>query len=95
MNIKIVKNKYLNSLFLLMLLSAIVHMIILTFLSLSRGDLYILNYFNILDLDILFPNIFINNFISNLSSLILMILLYIIILKTNKNNDSTANSTKE
>jgi len=88
MNIKIVKNKYLNSLFLLMLFSASVHMLILFYLAFSRGDLYILNYFNILDLDILFPLIFRNNFFGNFTSLIFAVLLYILILRTcNKNGE--------
>ena len=89
MNIKIVKNKYINSLFILMLFSAIVHMLILFFLAFARGDLYILNYFNILDLDILFPAIFKNDFFGNFASLIFMILLYLLVLKTSsKNNQS-------
>jgi hypothetical protein len=89
MNIKIVKNKYINAMFALMLFSASVHMLILFFLSFSRGDLYILNYFKILDLDVLFPAIFQNNFFGNFASLIFVILLYILILKqTSKNNSS-------
>lgn len=86
MNVKIVKNKYLNSLFVLMLFSASVHMLILFYLAFARGDLYILNYFNILDLDILFPLIFKNDFLGNLGSLIFMVLSYFFILKVyNKN----------
>jgi len=84
MDIKIVKNKYANTVFLLMLFSASVHMIILFFLSFARGDLYILNYFNILDLDILFPTIFKNNFVGNISSFIITGIIYFIILKINK-----------
>ena len=88
MDIKIVKNKYLNSLFLLMLFSAGVHMLILFFLALSRGDLYMLNYFNILDLDILFPLIFRNNFFGNSASLIFTVLFYILILRiSNKDGE--------
>lgn len=84
MNIKIVKNKYINALLLLMLASAIVHMLILFFIAFSRGDLYVLNYFNILDLDILFPTIFKNDFVGNFASLIIMVASYFVILKTNK-----------
>lgn len=87
MNIKIVKNKYLNSLFIMMLLSASAHMLILFFLALSRGDLYILNYFNILDLDILFPAVFKNDFLGNFTSLIFVILFYFLILKGNRKDD--------
>lgn len=89
MNIKIVKNKYLNALFVLMLFSALVHMLTLFFLAFSRGDLYALNYFNILDLDILFPLIFRNNFFGNFTSLIFIILFYILILRVSNKNDSS------
>lgn len=81
MNIKIVKNKYANAVLLLMLLSASVHMLILFFLAFNKGDLYSLNYFNILDLDILFPSIFKNGFLGNFASLIFTASLYILILK--------------
>lgn len=89
MNIKIVKNKYINSLFVLMLFSATVHMIVLFFVAFSRGDLYIINYFNILDLDVLIPQIFGNNFFGNFFSLIFVAVLYLIILKVNKDNKDT------
>jgi len=87
MNIKIVKNKYLNSLFIMMLLSASAHMLILFFLALRRGDLYILNYFNILDLDILFHAVFKNDFLGNFASLIFVVLFYFLILKGNRKDD--------
>ncbi len=83
MNVKIVKNKYLNSLFILMLFSASAHMLTLFYLAFARGDLYILNYFNILDLDILFPLIFKNDFFGNFASLIFAVLFYTLILKVN------------
>ena len=51
MNIKIVKNKYLNSLLLMMLFSATVHMLILFYISVMTGNFYILNYFKILDIN--------------------------------------------
>ncbi len=54
MKIKIVSNKYLNAVLLLMLFSAIVHMAILFFLALTTGNVGILNYFSILQLDRLF-----------------------------------------
>jgi len=87
MKIKIVKNKYLNVLFVLMLFSAAAHMIILICLAVFRGDIYILNYFNILDLDILFPTIFYNDFLENILSFIFAGILYILILKLNKPNE--------
>ena len=87
MKIKIFKNKYLDSLSFIMLFSASVHMLILFFLALRRGDLYILNYFNILDLDILFPAVFKNDFFGNFVSLIFVILFYFLILKGNRKDD--------
>jgi hypothetical protein len=83
MNIKIVKNKYLNALFLLMLLSAIIHMIILFYWSAIHSDLYVLNYFNILDVDFFFPNI-LNSFWGNTFSVLFVVAIYLIILKINK-----------
>jgi len=83
MNSRIVKNKYINALFLLMLFSAIVHMAILFFKAIKSLDVYVLNYFNILDIDLFYPNIF-NNFWGNIFSLIFMVVIYFIILKINK-----------
>jgi hypothetical protein len=83
MNSRIVKNKYINALFLLMLFSAIVHMAILFFKAIKSLDVYVLNYFNILDIDLFYPNIF-NNFGGNVFSLIFMVAIYFIILKINK-----------
>lgn len=83
MDIKIVKNKYLNALFILMLFSAIAHMLIVFYLAIISGNLYIVNYFNILDLDLFYPNIF-NNFIGNIFSILFVITVYLIILKNNK-----------
>jgi len=81
---KIVENKYVNALLILMLFSAVVHTLVLFSISFSNGDLYIFNYFNILDLDILFPLIFKNDFLGNFASLIIIIATYFIILKSNK-----------
>lgn len=82
MNIKIVKNKYINSLLLLMLFSAIVHMVILCYFAVELKDVYILNYFNILDLDLLFGEIF-NSINGNVISLLCIVLIYLVILKIN------------
>lgn len=87
MNIKIVKNKYLNALFILMLFSAVVHMAILFFLSLKTKDMYVLNYFNILDIDLFIPNI-LNNNLGNFISFVFMIFIYIVILKINKTENA-------
>ncbi len=81
--IKIVENKYLNALFLLMLLSAIIHMAVLFCFAILSHNAYSLNYFNILDLDLLYPNLF-NGIAGNIFSIIFVIFLYFIILAVNK-----------
>jgi len=83
MNIKIVKNKYLNALLLLMFVSAVIHMAVLFCAAAASGNLYILNYVNILGLDLFYPNLG-NSAAGNAFSLIFMGVLYIIILKANK-----------
>lgn len=83
MNIKIVKNKYINALFVLMFFSAAVHMLVLSCLAVASGSLYALNYFNILDLDLFYPDIF-NSFYGNIFSIVFVVAVYLIILKTNK-----------
>jgi len=83
MHIKIVKNKYLNALFILMLFSAVAHMLIVFYLAITSENLYIINYFNILDLDLFYPDTF-NNFFSNIFSMLFVAVLYIVILKSNK-----------
>lgn len=79
MKIQIVKNKYLNSLLLLMLFSAAVHMVILFFLAMWAGNLYFLNYFNILSVSYFFPN-FLNSIFGNIISFLFAGIIYIIIL---------------
>ena len=83
MNIKIVKNKYLNALFLLMLFSAIIHMVLLFCVAITSRDIYVLNYFNILDFDLLFPALK-NSVAGNIFSAIFVFVLYGIILAVNK-----------
>lgn len=80
--ISLFKNKYINSFLYLLLGSALIHTIILVFLSLREGNLYTLNYFHILSLDTLFSFNF-NNFIWNSASVVLIVLIYILILKIN------------
>ncbi len=84
MNIKIVKNRYLNALFLLMLFSAAAHMIILVFRSLAEKSIYPLNFFHILTLDVLFPEMFGNNLLINIASVLFMISCYLILLALQK-----------
>jgi len=86
MKITIVKNKYLNALLLLMLVSAIAHMLILFYIFLATGDMYILNYFNILDVDLFFPDLF-NTLPGNIFSALVAIAIYILILKLNTTDE--------
>lgn len=86
MKVRIVKNKYLNALFLLMLFSAIVHMLILFYFFAISRDIYTLNYFNILDVDIFLPNIF-NSTVGNIFSVLVALSIYIVILTTNKTDE--------
>lgn len=51
---KIVENKYLDSLFKLMLFSAIFHMIILFVFAFLNKDIDLLNYFNIVGLNFIY-----------------------------------------
>ncbi len=89
MKIRIVKNQYLNSLFVLMLLSASVHILILLYVTVKSSDLYVMNYFNIIGVSALIPN-FLNSFMGNMISIIFIVLLYIIILWNNKIEDKKA-----
>ena len=86
MKIKIVKNKYVNALLLLMLFSAVTHMIVALCFVLLSGDFYILNFFNIIDIDLFYPNIF-NSFSGNIFSVFLMIAIYMFFLKNNKTEE--------
>ncbi|TSC95163.1 MAG: hypothetical protein CEN87_175 [Parcubacteria group bacterium Licking1014_1] len=61
-------------------------MLILFSWALKSADLYILNYFNILDLDFFYPNIF-NSLSGGIFSVIFVIVVYLIILKNNKTED--------
>ena len=83
MPIIIVKNKYLNALLLLMLFSAIIHMVVLFYITISAGNIYLLNYFNILSLDYFSPGIF-DNLGGNIIATVTIILIYIVILKVNR-----------
>jgi len=77
---KLIKNKYINAVLLLMLFSAIAHMVILFFIAIWQGDLYFLNYFNILSISYFIPN-FLNSFWGNIASFVFVSFLYFVILK--------------
>lgn len=83
MNIKLVKNRYINALLILVLFSAAVHMLVLFFVAITSGDFYVLNYFNILDIDYLVPGI-LNSPLGNAASLIFAGIIYLAILRKNK-----------
>jgi len=81
--IKIVENKYINALLLLMLLSAIVHMLILFVFAIISKNLHILNYFSILNVNYFLPN-FLNSVQGDIISFIFTLIMYLVILKINK-----------
>ncbi len=56
-----VRNRYLDAFLKLVFLSGLVHIFILLSYYAVNGDLAILNYFNILDLDLFFPGITLGN----------------------------------
>ena len=58
--IKFGKNKYLSALKNLILFSASIHILLLIIYSVIKLDITHLNYFNILDFDLFFPNIISN-----------------------------------
>jgi len=81
--VKIAKNKYVNAALVLMLFSAIAHMVILFFSAVATKDMHALNYFNILDFDFMFPDLF-TGFWVDVFSWIFVGFLYAVILKANK-----------
>lgn len=83
MNIKIVKNKYINALFVLMFFSAIIHILVAFCLLIKSGNLYAVNYFNIIGIEDFIPN-FLNSLSGNIVSLVFQVVFYIAILKINK-----------
>ncbi|MBS3092154.1 hypothetical protein J4466_01915 [Candidatus Pacearchaeota archaeon] len=76
----IVKNKYFDALLKLMLFSAIIHVSLLIIYSIFSQNIFILNYFNILDFDLIFQSIAegATNF---LLSVAVVVIIYIVILK--------------
>ncbi len=80
MNIKIVKNKYVNSFFAFLLLAAIIHFLILAYRTIAERNIYNLNFFAVLNLDALFPNFFKDNFAGNLTSFLFAGIVYLILL---------------
>ena len=83
MNIRIVKNRYINALLLLMLFSAIAHVLILLYMAITSGSLHFLNYFTILEIGYILPG-FSNIFSSDVISFVFAGAMYIIILRINR-----------
>jgi len=73
------KSKYLDALKKTILLYAILHLIILLGYAIYSNNFKLLNLFNILDLELFFPNI-LNGFVSDIFSLVVLIIIYIIFL---------------
>jgi hypothetical protein len=90
MKIQIVKNKYINGIFLLMLFSAAIHMLLLFYVSMAQKNFYILNYFNIVDFDILFPSVFKDTIAQNIVSLAVAAVIYFIIIFWNNAEENNA-----
>lgn len=88
MKIKIVNNRYLNTLFLVMLFSAIAHIIVIIAVAIKSLNfsvlLYIFNYFNILDLNILLPKCPEGVGGIGISSVLLVVIYLIIFVKNGK-----------
>jgi hypothetical protein len=83
MNIHIAKNKYFNSLLILMLGSAIVHMALLFVWALMFGQWNVLNYISILNLDWFVPGL-LAGFGGDVVSWVVAGCLYVAIFKINK-----------
>jgi hypothetical protein len=72
---KIAKNRFLDALIKLTLFSAVIHLISLLISAFTKRDLSYFNYFKILDLDILMPNIT-QGILSQVLSLLTALTLY-------------------
>jgi len=81
---KMIKNKYLNAFLILLLYSAIFHVFVLIYRSFAERTIYPLNFFSILNLDILFPNMFKNTISVNAASFLVVVIIYFLILKYQK-----------
>lgn len=69
------KNRYLDALKKLMLFSAIFHVSLIIIYSIIHLNFRYFNFFNILELDLFFPNI-INGSFSQIFSIITMLIIY-------------------
>jgi hypothetical protein len=75
---RISKNRFVDALLKLMLLSAIIHIIILITFSIIKMDFTFINYFKILTIDLIVPSIT-QGVLSNVLSVAVVVILYILI----------------
>jgi len=80
---KFFRNKYVIALENVMLFSAIVHMIMIAIYSIVKLNTVKFNFFDILDLDLFFPNIIKGN-LSQVFSIIAFVIVYCIFFFINK-----------
>jgi len=73
-----IKNRFIDALVKLILLSAIIHLSLLLVYSILNLDFIYLNFFNLLDFDLFFPEV-INGVLSQLLSIIVVIIVYVVI----------------
>ena len=74
------KNRYINILKKFILLSAGLHIFIIIYFSIIKGDITYLNYFKILELNLFFPHImegFLSQLLSALTIISVLSILYI------------------
>ncbi|MDP2741685.1 MAG: hypothetical protein Q8O66_03310 [bacterium] len=81
---KIIDNKYSNAFLLLLLYSAIFHFIVLIARCFLEKSIYPLNFFTILNLDILFPYLFKNTPTYDFISLVVVLIVYVILIRKQK-----------
>ena len=75
---QISKNRFLDALLKLFLISAIVHIIILFIISVKERNIVYLNYFDLMEITYFFKGIE-QGFLSQIASIIVMIIIYIIL----------------
>jgi len=81
------KNKFLAAVLNLVLLSGVIHMVILIIDSIIKLDMSRFNFFDIVDLDLFFPNIAhgpISQILSTLIAVSIIVFFYRLSLKTEK-----------
>ena len=82
----IVKNKYLDALFKLMIFSSIIHVSIVTVYSLLSWDITELNFFKIVGLDFVFPSL-VDNENTFLFSFLITLVLYLFFFFNSKSSN--------